>query len=116
MRYRSIRRHSMLVLLLSALLVSGCSGPLTKVAPMPPPGSVLTREGKGAACGVNLMGVIPILVNSRAERAYNQAVERAGATGLTDTKVTDRWSYIFVGARFCTYVEGMGFRPGPDAP
>jgi len=57
------------------------------------------------------MGVIPINVNDRAERAYKQALEQAGgASGLTDTKVTDRWYWIYIGELFCTDVEGMGYR------
>jgi hypothetical protein len=79
---------------------------------VPPPGYVTTREGEGTACGVNLFGVIPIAANTRTERAYQQALEKAGATGLLDTQVTDRWYWIYVGELFCTDVAGMGFRSG----
>lgn len=98
------------------LVAAGCSGPRTRIAPALPAGAVMTREGVGTACGVNLLGVIPIRVNSRAERAYQQALERARATGLTETKVTDRWYWIYVGAMFCTDIEGMGFVAGSEAP
>ena len=98
---------------LGALLaVVGCTSPYVNVAPTPPAGAVITHPGRGVACGVNLMGVIPIMVNSRAERAYKQAVDDADATGLTDTKITDRWSWIF--HRRSTFVQGNGYNLGGE--
>lgn len=96
--------------LVVSLLAAGCAGPFINVAPSPPAGSATTREGRGSACGVNLMGVIPIAVNGRAARAYSQAVEDAGASGLADTRITDRWYWVFIGDMFCTDVAGIGYR------
>jgi len=72
----------------------------------------MTTEGMGSACGVNLFAVIPIGVNDRAERAYRQALERSRGTGLTDTKVTDRWYWIYVGMMVCTDISGTGYTQG----
>lgn len=97
-------------MVVAALFAVGCAGPFVNVAPSPPAGAVTTRIGRGSACGVNLMGIIPINVNNRAQRAYDEAVDDADASGLTDTKVTDRWSWIFIGEKFCTYIQGTGYR------
>jgi len=102
-------KYPALCVLLAVTMV-GCSGPLTKIAPRPTSGATMTREGKGSACGVNLFGLIPIGVNDRAERAYQQALTNAGASGLTETTVTDRWYYIYVGMMVCTDIAGSGFR------
>lgn len=96
----------------ATLVTIGCSGPLTRVAPQPPEGVALTKEARGTACGVNLFGVIPISVNDRAERAYRQAVERSGGSGLTNTSVVDRWYWIYVGHMVCTDISGVGFTQG----
>lgn len=93
----------------SALLAIGCSGPLTRIAPEPTGPTTLTREASGSACGVNLFALIPIKVNDRAARAYQQALERSGGTGLTDTRVVDRWYWIYVGQMVCTDITGVGF-------
>jgi hypothetical protein len=98
------------VLLLATVAIAGCSSPFTKIAPAPPIAYEPTRQAEGGACGALLLGVIPIGVNSRMERAYQEALKNAGATGLTDTKVTDRWYWIYLGDLVCTDVEGMGFR------
>ena len=97
-------------LLFATLLIAGCSGPLVKVAPAPPAAYETTHQAEGGACGALLFGIVPIGVNSRLERAYKQAVHRAGAIGLTDTAVTDRWYWIYIGELLCTDVRGTGFR------
>ena len=75
-------------MLLASVFGVSCAGPFVNVAPTPPVGAVITHKAHGEACGVNLFGVIPIGVNDRAQRAYDEAVEGADATGLTDTKIT----------------------------
>ena len=97
-------------MLLASVFGVSCAGPFVNVAPTPPVGAMITHKAHGEACGVNLFGVIPIGVNDRAQRAYDEAVEGADATGLTDTKITDRWAWVFVGEKFCTIVHGNGYR------
>ncbi|MFZ0890418.1 MAG: hypothetical protein WA005_18410 [Candidatus Binataceae bacterium] len=102
----------MLLWLVLALTVSACSSELMNIAPTPPARYVVASEGEGGACGVLLFGVIPIGVNSRTERAYQQALENAQATGLMESQVADRWYYIGVGEMLCTDIHGMGYRSG----
>jgi hypothetical protein len=57
--------------------------------------------------------LIPIFVNDRTERAYDEAVTKGGAEFLVDTEVIDRWYYAGVGLVLCTTVAGTGARRGP---
>lgn len=79
------------------------------IAPAPPAHYVVAREGEGSACGA-IIWLIAFGVNSRTERAYQQALENAQATGLTESQVTDRWYYIGIGEMLCTDISGMGYR------
>lgn len=103
------RRAALVIVFATGL---GCTGPMTRIAPQPIGNIPTTSATTGSACGVNLFAIIPIGVNDRAERAYKQALERAHATGLTDTEVTDRWYWIYIGQMVCTDISGTGFVGG----
>jgi len=89
-----------------------CTGPQIKIAPQPPAEYRTTTIGHGSACGFNLFGVIPIAVNGRAQRAYDEALQTTGGMGLLDVKVTERWYYAVVGNIYCTDIEGLGYTGG----
>jgi len=89
-----------------------CTGPQIKIAPQPPAEYRTTTIGHGSACGFNLFGVIPIAVNGRAQRAYDEALQTTGGMGLLDVKVTERWYYAVFGNIYCTDIEGLGFTGG----
>jgi hypothetical protein len=102
------------LLAILVMLVGGCSGPLTPVAPLAPPSSYSTLgRTQGSACGFLFYSLIPIFVNDRTERAYDEAVSKGGAEFLIDTEVIDRWYYAGVGLVLCTTVAGTGARRGP---
>ena len=92
---------------LLALMLAGCTSAFVSVAPPPPAQYTVTRETSGSACGWLPFG---IGVNSRTERAYQEALANAGATSLVDTKITDYWRFIMFGMLICTKVEGTGIR------
>lgn len=89
-----------------------CTGPRIKIAPEPAGEYRTTTTGRGSACGFNLFGVIPIAVNGRAQRAYDEALHTTGGVGLVDVKVTERWYYAVVGNIYCTDIEGLGYTSG----
>lgn len=93
-----------------ALALAGCSGKFTKVGPERPVHYTPTGEAHGSACGVLLFNLIPINLNDRTERAYQQAIKTAGAEGLIDPTLVDRWYFIYVGGLYCTDVQGTGYR------
>jgi len=100
-------RQAALTAMLQVVVLCGCSGPLVNVAPVPP--SDYSEAGKvtGDACGLLLLGMLPVNVNDRAERAYDSALKRAHATSLTDTALTETWYFTPVGPAICTSVDGV---------
>lgn len=61
-----------------------------------------TRTISAQACGFQLLLLIPIALNSRAERAYEALTVRANGDPITDVQVQERWIYGFVGTTYCT--------------
>ncbi len=57
------------------------------------------------ACGFQLLLLIPIRVNDRAERAYSSLIAQAQYEHVTDIKVKETWNYAFVGTVYCTVLE-----------
>ncbi|MFA5455949.1 MAG: hypothetical protein WC272_11605 [Sulfurimonas sp.] len=82
----------------------GCSGkPITIQTP-----EMKNIEGsKGvvmsaSASGFQLLLFIPIDINDRHERAYQQLKAQAGGGYITDVKVEESWTYAFVGTVYKT--------------
>jgi hypothetical protein len=61
----------------------------------------------GEACGMILLGLLPISVNDRVARAYARALANAGATSLTDTALTERWYFALIGNVVCSQIDGL---------
>ena len=93
------------VLICCALALAACAGAPVKFAATPAPtssGPVVTAE----ACGFQLLLFIPIMVNSRLERAYQALREHAPGAALADIEMSERWSYGLVGTVYCTTLRG----------
>lgn len=60
----------------------------------------------GDDVGLMLLGVIPIKQNDRFVAAYNNAVQKAGATRLTDVTISERWWWGYVINGYVFKVEG----------
>jgi hypothetical protein len=97
-------------LLIASCALLGCSGPLVHLAPPPPAQYAVVAPSSGTACGLLLFGVIPIGVNDRNRRAYDEAVEEARATSLIDTTVRTRWYWTPLGSLQCNDIEGTAIR------
>ncbi|PAT00008.1 MAG: hypothetical protein BSR46_05260 [Candidatus Dactylopiibacterium carminicum] len=52
---------------------------------------------------------IPIAVKGRLNNAYDNLLEQAGDRLLTDVKVTESWSYGFVGTVYTTTIEATAY-------
>lgn len=68
-----------------------------------PAGSVRTLTAD--ACGFQLLLLIPIAINGRAERAYRRLEREAGGDFITDVQVQERWTWGFVGTSYCTSIS-----------
>lgn len=60
----------------------------------------------GDHVGLLLFGFIPIQQNDRFVEAYNEAVQKAGATRLTNVIISERWWWGYVINGYVFKVEG----------
>lgn len=79
----------------------------------PPPGA--SRIIKSEACGFQLLLLIPIAVNNRAERAYRLLEAQAAGDFITDVRVRERWIWGFVGTTYCTILQAKAIHAGGPA-
>lgn len=96
---------------LLAVLV-GCVGSpmIVNTIPDQPVDYTQGRTVSASACGFQLLLLIPIMTNSRAERAFQRLRQEAGESDyIADLKVRERWFYGFVGTVYCTELEGTAF-------
>lgn len=61
---------------------------------------------EGNSVGMLLFQFIPINQNERFEKAYNQAVQKAGATRLTDVTISERWWWGYALNGYVFKVQG----------
>ena len=91
---------------LALALVAGTqacqSTPVRFAAPQTPASGDQGRTVSGAACGFQLLLLIPLGINSRQARAYEALQQNASGAALTDVKVRERWFYAYVGTGYCT--------------
>jgi hypothetical protein len=86
------------------------------VAPPLPEHYERLGQTSGEACGVllfysTLYSVIPVMLNSRVQRAYDDALSHVpGATGLVNTEISESYYWWIIGSSYCTMIEGDGFR------
>jgi hypothetical protein len=105
-------KSNVLSVLIAAMLLAACTGAPTKVGTSTevpvPTGPV--RDLEAQACGFQLLLFIPIKVNSRASRAYQQLVVLAGGDYITDVEVKEEWTYGLVGTQYCTTLRARAIR------
>jgi len=98
------------------VLLTGCASNLTMVAPRPPEQFEKIGRASGKACGTMIIGptaynFIPVMLNSRVERAYNQAVGSvSGATSLVNVSMRESWFWWVVGTTRCVTITGEAIR------
>ena len=98
------------------LLLAGCSSSLTMVAPRPPEKFERLGPAKGTACGSLLIdgtayNFIPILLNSRVERAYQNALQSVpNATALVNISMQESWFWWAIGSTRCVTITGEAIR------
>ena len=107
--------RSLACLVVGACLTS-CSGGFATIAPTPP--AEYTRLGKaeGTACGTLFViatayNFIPIMLTSRVERAYANAVDSVqGATALIDVTLQEDWYWWVLGTTRCATIQGEAIK------
>lgn len=102
-----VSKRRWLSLLVVAVFLTACSsGPValgSRLDGPPPIGK--ERAISAEACGFQLLLVIPISVNGRAERAYEDLLAQAAGDFIVDVEVAETWTYAAVGTVYCTQLR-----------
>ena len=109
---RRLYRLPTVLAMAASTALAGCASTLTTVAPTPPEHYTVLGSATGKACGS--LGVlstdanfIPMGLNSRVERAYQNAVTSVpGATGLVNVTLQEDWAWWVIGTARCVTVAG----------
>lgn len=96
-----------------AVYFTGCSGkPVTFTSVDPKlyaDKKADARTISGEASGFQLLLFIPISVNDRHDQAYNILKGQANGDYITDIKVTESWTYAFVGTIYTTKMTATAY-------
>lgn len=95
MRRLHVALHRVRFVFLFCALLVGCSSTDVRLVASPPEKPIKLGPAQGTASGVLIFGVIPIGINSRTERAYEDALKSVpGSTVLTDVTLDELWLYF----------------------
>ena len=115
--YKNVKLSVLAILLLATVIfMGGCASGFTNIAPMPPEKYEKLGRATGKACGCLLIdgtayNFIPIRLNSRVERAYDNALKSVpGATGLIDVTIKESWFWWIIGTARCVTITGEAIR------
>lgn len=99
------------LVLLAGILVSACAGAPVQIDSQTGQKYDATRwrNISAEACGFQLFLFIPIATNSRAKRAYEALMKRAGDDYVADIQVQESWTYGVVGTAYCTTLEAKAY-------
>ncbi|MCD4764415.1 MAG: hypothetical protein K8R28_10395 [Desulfobacterales bacterium] len=106
------------ILFLFLASIIGCASGFTTIAPMPPKKYEKLGQVTGKACGslVSPGGgtayyFIPIMLNSRVDRAYEKALQSApGATALIDVTIEEDWFWWVLGTARTVTISGEAIK------
>lgn len=104
------------LVLATAIFIGGCASGLTNIAHMPPEKYEKLGRATGKAYGSILIGptaynFIPVRLNSRVERAYDNALKSVpGATALIDVTIRESWFWWIIGTTRCVTITGEAIR------
>lgn len=106
-----MKRLKRIILFVMSVLIIGCSGTPVKIDSLPkqPIDTTKGRVISAQACGFQLLLLIPIMINERQSRAYQELLNAAGREYITDVKIKESWTYAFVGTVYCTELEATAY-------
>lgn len=94
-----------------ALAGVGCTGVRVEFENAPVERLDLARGRKvmGKASSLSLFEIIPIGVNDRQLRAYENLKADAGCDYVTDIRIKDSWTYVWIGLKYGTVMTGTAY-------
>lgn len=99
-----------ILLLPLALLASCVSSKVTFATPPVQADEEVVGRAEGSAGGFMLLQLIPIMQNTRFERAYQEALQTSGGTRLVDVTVWESWYWAYIGNGYTFHVAGTAVR------
>jgi hypothetical protein len=102
-------RHLAIVCL--GALLGACSSPLVRLGE-PPPANIDRTAGRpvsASSCGFQLLQLIPLNTNRRADKALQKVRAQAGADYVGDVQVTEKWYYGVIGSVYCTQLDAQAY-------
>jgi hypothetical protein len=115
--YRTLGLFARKIVITGILVfITGCASGFTTLAPNPPEASQKLGPASGKACGSMLIGptiynFIPIMLDSRMERAYQSALnEVPGSTALVNVTMHEDWYWWVIGTTRCVTITGEAIR------
>ncbi len=97
-------------------LAMGCTSGLYMAGKRPPENYQKLGQAKGEACGTILIGptaynFIPVQLNSRVERAYQQALQSVpGSASLVNITLEEYWIWWIIGTTRCVTITGEAIK------
>jgi flagellar basal body L-ring protein FlgH len=102
-----------LFLAVFAVYFTGCSGkPVTFNSVDPKLYADKKSEGRtisGESSGFQLLLFIPVNINDRHQQAYDVLKAQANGDIITDIKITESWTYAFVGTIYTTKMTATAY-------
>lgn len=111
-----LHRFAMGLLVISLVALTSCASTFTTVQPRLPEKYEKIGSASGTACGSLLIdgsayNFIPVLLNDRVERAYNNALASVpGATALSNVTMQENWFWWVIGSTKCVTITGEAVR------
>ena len=102
---------AVLITLLAGILAVGCAGSHVDFprAPDQPIDRSAGHPISAEASGFQLLLWIPIGVNERHEKAWQQLRRQAPNQFITDIKVQDSWTYALIGTIYTVRMEAIAY-------
>lgn len=114
MKKRKIPLNKLTISLLLIISITGCSSGYKNISPdlsNKIQGVENLGHVQGRGCGTILLSIIPILQNSRVERAYSDAIsKKPNATGLINVTLREKWNWWYLGTTRCVTIEGEAIK------
>lgn len=104
---------SVAIIAMLSMWLTGCTGqPITFKSVDPKSYADVKDKGRtitASASGFQLFLVIPIGINTRHAKAYDNLLKQANGDYITDVKIEESWTYAFVGTSYRTTITATAY-------
>lgn len=106
------KRIVLFVMLVFLTVQTGCAGVPMRIdsSPKRPIDTTKGRVIEDQSCGFELFLLLPIRVNGRQERAYQNLIKAAKGDYIADLEINEEWRYtLFLGTKYCTNLRATAY-------